>query len=113
MAMPNGSPTPTYNPSSLQISTWAFEALETASVGGVRAKGTPPTPIPILACTGMLEFSEQDFVKVTDRATFQGSDLFVTILIAGPKMVKVVVYATSETWLASRFPLFLAGWSSS
>jgi hypothetical protein len=85
MAMPNGSPTPTCSPSSLQISTWAFEAPETASVGGVRARGTPPTPIPILACTGMLEFSEQDFVKVTDRATFQGSDLFVTILIAGPK----------------------------
>ena len=33
-AIPRGSPTPTYNPSTLQMSTSALEAREVASTGG-------------------------------------------------------------------------------
>ncbi len=49
IAIPRGSPNPTYNPSRRQISTIALEALETASAGGYSATGVPPTPMPTFA----------------------------------------------------------------
>jgi hypothetical protein len=54
MAMPRGSPTPTYKPSSLQISTMALETRDVVSMGGWFVMGTPPTPIPMLAWISIL-----------------------------------------------------------
>ena len=49
MCIPNGSPTPIYNPSALPIWTSDLEARVTLSMGGASIMGTPPTPIPTLA----------------------------------------------------------------
>ena len=54
MGIPKGSPEPTYNPSTRAISTIATEARVTMSTGGVSNMGTPPTPLPTLAWTGMV-----------------------------------------------------------
>ena len=84
---PAGSPVPTYNPSKRVISTIALDATETMSTGRVSQSGRPPTPIPMLACTGMSAISTQAFVMVIARDRFQGMVLFVTVLTAGPKIV--------------------------
>ena len=73
-----------------------MEARDTASIGGVSDKGTPPTPIPISAWIGIDEFSEQALVNVMARDRFQGNDLVVTMLMAGPKMVTPAFYAISN-----------------
>ena len=52
--IPKGSPTPTYKPSTLAISTMATLARLRASIGGVSNIGVPPTPMPTLAWIGMV-----------------------------------------------------------
>src|SRR5512139_2457941 len=96
--MANGSPTPTYNPSSRQISTTALEARDTMSMGGWSATGTPPTPMPMLACTGTGETATVALMKVTARATFHGEVRPVWVLTTGPKRVTPAL-AASLAWL--------------
>ena len=64
-----------------------FPALVTQSIGGVSSMGTPPTPIPMLAWTGMLEFLTQSLTMTAARATFQAKLLEVFQLTTAPKML--------------------------
>jgi hypothetical protein len=98
IAIPKGSPTPTYNPSRLQISTSAFDALVTASTGGDSVRGTLPTPMPTQAWTGTEAAREHAFVKVAVRAMFQGRERFATMLVVGPNIVTPAFSASSTCW---------------
>ena len=55
MLMPLGSPVPTYKPSALPIMTIAALQRVTTSAGGSSNIGTPPTPLPTLGCTRMVD----------------------------------------------------------
>ncbi len=78
-----GSPTPIYKPSTLAISTMAFDALLTESIGGVSNIGEPPTPIPMFTWMGMLDASTHAFTKVTALATFHGMFLLGFVFTTG------------------------------
>ena len=69
------------------MSTQAREQRETASTGLNAFIGTPPTPMPTLAWTGIRATSMHGFMNVSARATFQATVRLVLTLTAGPKMV--------------------------
>ena len=70
--IPAGSPVPTYNPSTRPISTMAALQRVTASMGGVSQTGTPPTPMPTLACTGMVASAVTALTKVMRSSQVPG-----------------------------------------
>ena len=70
--MPTGSPVPTYNPSALPIMIIAALQRVTTSGGGHSNIGTPPTPMPTLAWTGIRASALTALTKVTARARFHG-----------------------------------------
>jgi len=95
MAIPKGSPTPTYNPSIRPNSTMALDALATASTGGERVKGTPPTPIPCRHDRDVTLVGTR-LSKVNSPSDVQGRDRLVTILVVGPKIVTPAFSASSS-----------------
>ena len=72
------------------------------SAGATSNIGTPPTPRPTLAWTGIVASAVTAFTKVTARATFQARDLRVFVLTTGPKIEAPAFSTSLSCWCGQR-----------
>ena len=79
------------------MSTQAREQREMASTGANAFIGTPPTPMPTLAWTGMRATAMHGFMNVSARAMFQATVRLVLTLTAGPNTV-APARCTTSSW---------------
>jgi hypothetical protein len=75
--IPRGSPPPTYKPSARPISTRATPARVTTSEGCTSAVGTPPTPMPTFAWTGISATREHSLTEDVRPGGLGDLDLLV------------------------------------